>query len=329
VSPRHRRAGALGRATAAALLALALAGEVAAFDLQAHRGGRGLRPENTLAAFRHALSLGVTTLETDLAVTRDDVLVLSHDPRLNPDLARGPDGQWLAAEGPAIRSLTLDALRGYDIGRLNPQRRYASQWPQQRAADGERVPTLAELFALVAASGRTPRFNLETKLTPTSGADTPEPARFARMAVDAVRAAGLAGRTTLQSFDWRTLVEVRRIAPEIPTACLTIQAESMDTVRAGPDGASPWHAGLKAAEHGDSLPRLVKAAGCSTWSMFWRNLTPETVREAKALGLAVLPWTVNDPRDMQRLIDWGVDGLITDYPDRLRAVMADRGLALP
>ena len=135
--------------------------------------------------------------------------------------------------------------------------------------------------------------------------------------LDAVRAAGLQSSVTVQSFDWRTLLEVRRLAPEIATACLTIETERSSTVRPGPDGASPWHAGLKAADHGGSVPRLVAAAGCSTWSMFWRDLTEPRVREAKALGLKVLPWTVNATADMKRLIDWGVDGLITDYPDRL------------
>lgn len=299
-----------------------------AFDLQGHRGARGLAPENTLAAFRTALAIGVTTIETDLAMTKDGVLVLAHDPRLNPALVRDADGRWLAAEGPAIRALSLDELARYDVGRLNPAHRYARQWPQQQPVDGERIPTLAQLIDLVKASGLGVRLNLETKLAPTD-ADTPEPARFARAVVEALRRAGVAERATIQSFDWRTLVEVKRIAPEIDTVCLTIEAENFDTVRADASGASPWHAGLKRADYGDSLPRLVKAAGCGTWSMFWRNLTPALATEAKALGLKLVPWTVNDPAQMARLIDLGVDGIITDYPDRLRAVLAGRGMPLP
>ena len=143
----------------------------AAFDVQAHRGGRGLSPENTLAAFRRALSIGVTTLETDLAVTRDGVLVLAHDPHLNPDLVRGPDGRWLAQPGPAIRSLTLAELRRYDIGRVDPSSKYGAQWPQQQAQDGERYPTLDELFALadriaVMAGGRLTEPLPAARLTP-------------------------------------------------------------------------------------------------------------------------------------------------------------------
>jgi glycerophosphoryl diester phosphodiesterase len=139
----------------------------------------------------------------------------------------------------------------------------------------------------------------------------------------------MSDRVTVQSFDWRTLVEVRRLAPEIETACLTIESRDLDTVRADASGASPWHAGLRRDEHGGSLPRLVKAAGCGTWSMFWRNLRADDVRDAHAAGIKVLPWTVNDPAEMARLIDWKVDGIITDYPDRLRKVMEAKALPLP
>jgi glycerophosphoryl diester phosphodiesterase len=307
-------------------IGLLLAGRAAAFDLQAHRGGRGLMPENTMAAFEHALGIGVTTLETDLAMTRDGVLVLSHDPLLNPALTRTPDGRWLAAPGPAIHALTLDELHRYDVGRLDPASSYARQWPQQTAVDGAGLPTLAQLLAL---GPRGVRFNLETKITPTSGSDVPPAEEFARALVEEIRRSGQAKRITVQSFDWRTLVAVRRLAPEIPTACLTIQSANFDTVRVEADGASRWHAGLKPADHGGSLPQLVRAAGCSTWSPFWRNLTGELVQEAKALGLAVLPWTVNEPADLDRMIALGVDGLITDYPNRARVAMAARGLALP
>ncbi len=306
-------------ATAALLLAVcALLGACASrFDVQGHRGARGLAPENSMTAFRAALAWGVDTIETDMGVTRDGVIVLAHDSRLNPQIVRQADGRWIDPPGSAIRSLTLAQLRTYDIGRLRPDGDYARQWPRQQPADGERFPTLAELFDLVKSQPRRVALNLETKITPASGLEVVDPAEFARRVVDAVRTAGLQSSVTIQSFDWRTLIEVRRLAPEIATACLTIETERFSTVRPGHDGASPWHAGLKSADHGASVPRLIAAAGCSTWSMFWRDLSEPRVREARALGLKVLPWTVNETADMKRLIDWGVDGLITDYPDRL------------
>jgi glycerophosphoryl diester phosphodiesterase len=303
--------------------------QVHAFDLQGHRGARGLRPENTLAAFSFALATGVTTLETDLAVTKDGVLVISHDPYLNPDLVRSPDGTWIAGKGPAIHALTLDDLKRYDIGRLDPASAYARQFPDQRPMDGERFPTLAEVFALVRAQGRPARLNIETKITPDNSGATVDPETFARLTVEAIRKAGLASDATIQSFDWRALVAAKKLAPEIETVCLTIEAEGNDTVRRRADAPSPWLAGFDIRAHDGSLPRAVKAAGCGTWSPFWRNVTAANVAESHAQGLKVLPWTVNDPRDMVQLIELGVDGLITDYPDRARRVMADKGIPLP
>jgi glycerophosphoryl diester phosphodiesterase len=291
----------------------------AAFDLQAHRGGRGLAPESTLAAFRNAVALGVTTIETDLAVTKDDVVVLSHEPRLNPDLVRGPDGKWIVPPGPTIRSLTLAELKRYDIGRLNPSTDYGKQFSAQKTSDGERFPTLAELFAM---AGTDIRLNIETKSDPTRPEETVAPAAFARLAVDAIRAAKMEKRTTIQSFDWRTLVEAHALAPEIRTVCLTIESANMNTVAGKP---SPWLAGLDVTP-GGSLQQISKAAGCSAWSPFWRNVTAANVAAAHGLDLKVIPWTVNAPADMKMLIDLKVDGLITDYPDRGLAVLAEKGL---
>jgi glycerophosphoryl diester phosphodiesterase len=139
----------------------------------------------------------------------------------------------------------------------------------------------------------------------------------------------MSSRTTLQSFDWRTLVAAKRLEPAIATACLTAEGGSFDTVKPDASGRSPWHAGIAPAGYDGSLPRMARAAGCAIWSPNVGSVTRERVAEAHALGLRVLPWTVNDPAAMARLIDWGVDGLITDYPDRARRVMADKGLPLP
>jgi len=309
---------------------LMLAAPAHAFDPQGHRGARGLAPENTLAAFETALRVGVSTLELDLAMTADDVLVVSHDRRLNPDHTRGPDGKFLDREGPAIRSLTLAELQRYDVGRLKPGTAYAASLPEQRAVDGARIPALTELFDMVKRLGADHvRFNIETKITPTSGADTPDPETFAAAFATAVRAADLTARVSMQSFDWRTLMAMRRIAPEIERVCLTVEALNFDSIRRGEGGPSPWLAGLDIDDFGGSVPRLVAAAGCAAWSPLYRNARPDDVAAAKALGLKVIPWTVNERADMERLIALGVDGIITDYPDRLRAVMAAREMPLP
>jgi glycerophosphoryl diester phosphodiesterase len=321
-TPRFRRL------VAGIMLAVGAA-TVQAFDLEGHRGTRGLMPENTLAAFDRAIAIGVTTLETDVAVTKDGVLVISHDPFLNPDVVRTADGRWLAAKGPPIHSLTLAELQRYDVGRLNPESKYARQFPQQTAVDGQHFPTLAEVFALVRAAPKPVRLNLETKITPTNADETVDATTFARLLVDAIRGAQMTSRATIQSFDWRTLIESKKQAPEIETACLTIETPNFDTVQSKSGKPSPWFAGLELAPVGNSLPRLVKAAGCAIWSPFWRNATPSLVAEAHALGLKVLPWTVNDPADIAAQIDAGADGIITDYPDRARAVMGAKGIPLP
>jgi glycerophosphoryl diester phosphodiesterase len=316
--------------TVAIALWLGLMAGAQAFDSQGHRGARGLAPENTLEGFAVALAIGVTTLELDIAMTRDGVLVVSHDRRLNPNHTCGPDGKFLDAEGPPIRSLTLAELRRYNVGRLKPGTDYARSFPEQRPLDSALIPPLADVFALVAhRQAHHVRFNIETKITPTSGDETPGPEVFAAAIVKAVREAGLVSRVSVQSFDWRTLMALRRIAPEIERVCLTAEALNFDTIKRGDPGPSPWTAGLDIDDFGGSVPRLVAAASCQVWSPLYRNAKADDIAPAKALGLKVIPWTVNERADMERLIALGVDGIITDYPDRLRAVMAAKEMPLP
>jgi glycerophosphoryl diester phosphodiesterase len=301
----------------------------AAFDLQGHRGARGLAPENTLPAFARALSIGVATLEMDAGLTEDDVVVIAHDRRLNPDIARGSDGRWLRGRTPAIRELTYRELQRYDVGRIRPGSDYSKRWPDQRRQDKVRIPTLEEVFELTRhARNAEVRFNIETKISPEAPEDTADPATFTGALVKVIRDNGMTGRATIQSFDWRTLAIVQKEAPEIATSYLSSQQQSLDTIQAGHREDSPWTAGIRFRDHG-SVPRMVKAAGGTIWSPNHLDVTEALVKEAKSLGLAVLPWTVNDRADMERLIDWGVDGLITDYPDRLREVMAAKNLPLP
>jgi glycerophosphoryl diester phosphodiesterase len=299
-----------------------------AFDLQGHRGARGLAPENTIPAFATALSLGVTTLEFDVNLSRDGKLIVGHDPVLLPHLAR-LDNKWITSPGPAIWQSTAEEIRRYDVGRLDPASRYGQTYPEQKPVDGTRMPLLEQVFALVAKSGNTSvRFNIETKLNPAKPDESAAPEQFAAALVQAIRDAGMTRRTSIQSFDWRTLKAAAALAPEIPRVHLTIEGTNSDNVQRNQPGASPWMGGLDADDH-VSTPALVKAAGGQVWSPFWRNITPELVAEAQRLGLQVIPWTVNDPAEMDRQIGMKVDGLISDYPDRLRKVLQARGIALP
>ncbi|WP_420405716.1 glycerophosphodiester phosphodiesterase [Nisaea sp.] len=286
-----------------------------AVEIQGHRGARGLLPENTLPAFAKALDLGVDVLELDTVVTADSVPVIHHDRALSSDLARR-DGAWIENEIP-LRSLRADELAAYDVGRIRPESRYSRRFADQEPMDGTPIPRLADLFRLVSDRGNySVRFNIETKRSPLHPSETPDPETFARTVIDTARAAGMAHRITLQSFDWSTLIAAKRIDPAIPTVCLTAEARWLDNLEVGQDGASPWLGGLDIDAYGGSVQKTVKAAGCSVWSPYYGNVTKEAVATAHAEGLTVVVWTVNKTADMQRMIDLGVDGIITDYPDR-------------
>lgn len=307
---------------------LAAGAPAMAFDIEAHRGGRALLPENTLPAFANALSMGVDTLELDMGVTQDHVIVVSHERGLNPDLARAADGVYVAPPGIPFVRLPLADVKKFDVGRIRPGSAYAAQFPDQRAIPGTPIPTLAEVFALVRKSGNDQvRLNIETKLDPTHPDEAPDPERFAALVLDLLRAEHFEDRVMIQSFDWRTLQVVQKRAPAIPTVYLSQQAGLAPTVF--PDKPSPWTAGFNPHDYGNSLPRTIKAAGGAIWSPFYRDVDAALIDESHRLGLKVVVWTVNRPADMARLIDMGVDGIISDRPDLLRMVAGDKGIALP
>src|SRR5450755_1015546 len=175
---------------------LALTATAGAFDLQAHRGGRGLRPENTLASFENAIRMGVTTLELDIAITADGVAVISHEPALYPGTARDADGRWLKETGPLIKSLTLAQVQSYDVGRLNPDHAYGKPFAGQQAQDGQRIPTLASLFALANRLGANDvQFDIETKIYPDKPNDTVPPEAFVTTLLAVIREAGMTRRS--------------------------------------------------------------------------------------------------------------------------------------
>ena len=293
-------------------------------DLQGHRGARWLLPENTLAGFAKTLQLGVTTLELDVVATRDDVLVIHHDRRLNPDITRDARGRFLSAPGPRINTLSYQELTAYDVGRINPASSYAGTYHEQKAVDGEKIPRLKDLFDLVKSSGNSSvKFAIETKLAPTVPQDTPSPERIVQMLLQEIKDAGMGDRVQILSFDWRTLQLVQRLSPATPTVYLTAQLPAIDNlmIRSGQD--SPWTAGFQYRQYG-SVPKMIKAAGGTHWSSFWRELDAQNVREAQQLGIKVIAWTVNDRDAMNQMLDLGVDGLVTDRPDLAIEVLKQR-----
>lgn len=291
------------------------------FDLQGHRGARGLFPENTLEGFRATLGIGVATFELDVALARDGVAMVHHDPALNPDIARGPDGRWLDAPTPLLHELTTEALSRYDVGRLRPGSDYAARYPEQQPIDGARIPRLADVLLIDPEV----RFNLEMKSDPRQPGRTAGAEDLADAVMAEVDAAGVLARAIVESFDWRGPRHLRRTRPDVRLAWLT----TPDTV----EQAAVWWDGPHPSDFGGSVPRAVAAEAMGATAPVWAPdhtwVDPEQIEEAHALGLEVIPWTVNEPTRMRRLIDWGIDGLITDRPDLARIVMQEAGLPLP
>lgn len=289
-----------------------------AFELQGHRGARGLAPENTLAGFAATLAQGVTSIELDVAMTADDVVILSHDPVLDPDLTRGPDGQWISAPGARIRDLSMADVERFDVGRARPFSRVALAHPDQRPVDGARMPTLDAVFAATAGAPGV-ILDVEIKTDPTQPDLTAAPAVIAEAVLASARRAGAMDRLAVRSFDWRGLLHLKQAHPHVPLGWLTEPATA----------TADWWSSF--AVPGRSVPASVAAAASrgACWAPWHEGLDRAAIDEAHALNLRVVPWTVNDAADMARLIAWGVDGLCTDRPDIARTVMRDAGLALP
>lgn len=269
-------------------------------DIQGHRGARALFPENTLEGFLATAALGVSAFELDVGLTADGVLVVTHNSALNPDIVRDASGAWLSERGPTIHSLTYADLSRYDVGRLRPGSRLAASFPDQQPCDGARIPTLAAILAAIPNA----RFTIEVKTHPAHPQRTATAQALADATLAVIDDAGAVERVMVEAFDWRVQRHIRPRRPDVRLAWLT----SAETVR---DAALWWD--------GATTPSVsaaaVAAEGGPVWAPGFETLTEAAVKEAHALGLSVLPWTVNQSADMRRLIDWGVDGLISDRPN--------------
>jgi glycerophosphoryl diester phosphodiesterase len=300
------------------------------FDLSGHRGARGLRPENTLPAFSKALSIGVSPLEMDAAVTKDGVVVISHDPSLDPNITRRADGKWIEGGRWLIKDMTLKQLQTYDVGRIRPGTDYAKQFSSQVSVDGTRIPTLSAVIELVRTwQPEDAVVSIEPKFDPTDGAEPSldrEP--LARAVIEVLRKAKFAQRSNIQSFDLTLLQIVKRIAPEFPIVYNTTGRPGDDTIGMGAIARSKWTGDFDVNEY-KSVVHAIKAAGGKDWSVDSWDLDAAQVKTAHELGIRVTVWTVNEPGEMVKFIDMGVDGIITDYPDRLRKVLSEKGIAVP
>jgi glycerophosphoryl diester phosphodiesterase len=252
-------------------------------QVHGHRGARAVRPENTIPAFQYAIAAGVDALELDMAVTKDDVIVVSHDPVLEPPVCTGPQPKAV------IRQLTLEQVKQWDCGaKQNPK------FPRQQTVPGTRMPTLDEVFDLATQGDFL--FNIETKSFPQHPELTPPPDEFARIVLEKIRKHHLEQRVVLQSFDWRTLHAMKRLAPEIKLSAL-YEGPARDFVQ------------------------IAHEAGAQIISPEYHLVTEQQVKAAHAAGLEVLPWTPDEQPEWNRLVKAGVDGIITDDPASLIAFL--------
>lgn len=311
----------LWAAVAATVLALAppAAAESRDFDLQAHAGGRGHATGASLRAFAKSIELGVNTLELDVNITKDRQPLVWHDPIIEPgqcnDTAPAfPGDPSYPYAGKLIHELSLAQIRTLDCGKPN------SQFPNAEVVRGNRIATLPDVFALAESYRADVRYNIETKVAADRPAISADPQEFVDVVLGAIRTAGKVDRVEIQSFDWRTLPLVRRAERSIPLVAL------WDEQTWVPD--SPWLAGVNPEIVGDPVTGATMV-GANILSPDYSLVDKGLVDRAHSLGLKVIPWTVDDAADMRTQINEGVDGIITNYPATLRAVMAELGMPLP
>ena len=283
-----------------------------------HRGARGLMPENTIEGFEFTLDLGVTALEFDVLVSKDNVPVITHDYQLSGSSTRDYNGKWIGENGPKISELTLAQLKQFDVGGLDSRSIYGANYPEQEFLSGIRIPKLSELLDLACL----PKGQNLFLLMEIKSDGSLKVAKIVSQIVDEIRKRKLGNRTVLHSFDWGLLKECHRLAPEIPRSFLSQLPDNCDeTSDLASEDITPDFSSFKT-----SIPKAIANQEGQMWCPYFKDVTSELVKEAHSLGLLVCTWTVNEIEDMENMIDAGVDGIITDYPNRAQKVLEIRGL---
>lgn len=301
-------------------------------EVYGHRGARGLSPEQTMPAYRTALRIGVDYVDMDIGITKDGVIVITHDLGLNPNLTRDAGGNWIE-EVTLIKNMSFDEIQNYNVGRLKPGTDYAGYFPNQYGMDNVRIPTLEEAVQFVKqTAGNKVGFQIEIKTNPTLPDDTATPEKFAMALYGLMQSENIINRTEVQAFDWRCLIELNKLDPNIKTAYLTDHT----TVKLDDTEDGTWTAGFLPKNFDYSLPKMVDQSGGYCWEPYEGDLTREALDEAHALGLKVVPWGWPEEEGtefnydvVETLIDWKVDGIISDRPDILRGLLSARGFNLP
>ena len=287
-------------------------------SLVGHRGARGLMPENTIEGFEYILDKGISAIEFDVLLTKDEVPVITHDFHLSKSITRNAEGNWLLKNGPRISDLTVADLQMFDVGGVDKRSSYGSLYPEQAFLSDVRIPKLSDLLELACRpKGQNLFLLLEVKSEPSI-----DKRNVIEHIVFEIQKRSLSNRVVLHSFDWGLLEECSLIAPEMPRSYLSQLPESSDDPFDKPtEESSPDFTSFNC-----SIPEAIQAAGGHLWCPYFKDITVDLVTEAHKLGLPVCTWTVNEVEDIENMIDMGIDGIITDYTDRAKRILKSRGL---
>ena len=291
-----------------------------------HRGARGVLPENTLESFKYLFENNIHAYETDILISKDLVPVITHDFRLDPSLTKDKEGNWIKDENIKIFDLTYDEISKFDVGSLNKLTRYGRRFVNQRSLENQKIPKLSELLELSSKNVlQNLLINLEIKSTPDEKNLTPDPKDLVQIVLNEINNSNLKEKIIISSFDWRILREVKKQSPEIPRAYLTFQQEKGMKIKKTIYSKSPWidHIPLTIVY---DLPKIIKELGGSAWHPYYKDINKKAVKDAHDNNLPVNVWTVNDEDDMLKMIEYGVDGIMTDYPLRLKNLCEKRSI---
>lgn len=308
------------------------------FDLEAHRGGRNVRPENTLYSYAYAIELGATSIECDMQLTKDGQIVMSHNPILNSDITRDENGNYIENNKYDIRLMTVDELKKFDVGVMDPNcGEYYDLHGKTQFTYDAKIPTLEELMQLIQSYGdKNIVLNIETKSYPDPASagykNNADPKKFVEVFNNIVKKYDMEDRVVLQSFDWQTLIEMKKLNPNISTSALWQEQPSWgrdsESLRRYEKKKSPWLGGLDIKDYQGNPVKAAHAIGADIISPYYTEISKQDVDEAHSLGMKVVPWTVNNEKDMNMLLDMGVDGIISDKPWLLKQVLEKRNIKL-
>ena len=283
--------------------------------------------ENSLSGLKYAFDLGIRAVEFDVVISKDNIPVLFHDYRLNPDLVKDSSGNWITDKNMKLKDLTYEEISKYTIESVKPDTKYAKRFKNQQSAKGEKIPKLTDFFKLVNEDKYKDAFlNLEIKSTLTQENVTPNPEKMVSLILKDVKEFNLEDRTLITSYDWRILYELKKQNPNILRGFITLQ-QDLSTVKKNVYENSPWMVKKYPMEELFLLPNIIKSLEGHVWSVFYRDVTKQNVELAHKHGLATSVWTVNREKDIIRMIEYGVDGIITDYPKKVQDICKLKNIA--